>query len=349
MPLYLDDEFLSSLAYEEVAVALWAIRLHAADEAVTPTIALRLIRQYLQPLIPPEHCHLLYKQRAPTWNGIWGIYASLGFAVCETNDHRLLEVTKAVQLIHAHTTLPPREYIFPTVIEVTYFLSMCAQLQIPAQGMIRAEDGSQIDLFSFCNLCWRQPLTGRKLCAHHAPNAPLQDEVGTQAAAARYKSGVRQRERFDKEVNRILTKEVTEFHEGLFTPVVLFPEQDRVIWLTERRPLLWRLLGERQQELNDGNAVSMLLDLLHSPDGLPPKACQIYRQINRHLQGHPLLIWPMLIRAEGWYRCREKVRGQWGGKRSGAGRPVQLATEPPATSQMPAKTGRRSRLRDHEP
>ncbi|AYF49805.1 hypothetical protein DXV65_20275 [Pseudomonas fluorescens] len=54
MPLHLDDEFLSSLAYEEVAVALWAIRLHAADEAVTPTIALRLIRQYLQPLIPPS-------------------------------------------------------------------------------------------------------------------------------------------------------------------------------------------------------------------------------------------------------------------------------------------------------
>lgn len=125
---------------------------------------------------------------------------------------------------------------------------------------------------------------------------------------------------------------MTEFHEGLFTPVVLFPEQDIAIWLTERRPLLWRLLSERQQELNDGNAVSLLLDLLHSPDGLPPKAYQIYRQINRHLQGHPLLIWPMLMRAEGWYRCREKVRGQWGGKRSGAGRPVQLATEPPATS-----------------
>ncbi|WP_106802963.1 hypothetical protein [Pseudomonas sp. S5D5] len=332
MPLHLDDEFLSSLAYEEVAVALWAIRLHAADEAVTPTIALRLIRQYLQPLIPPEHCHLLYKQRVASWDGIWGIYASLGFAVCETRDHRLLEVMKAVQLIHANTTLPPREYTFPTVVEVTYFLSMCAQLQIPVQDRICMEDGYRLDPFSFCTLCWRQPLPGRKLCAHHAPNAPLQDEVGAQAAAARYKSGVRQKERFDKEVNRILTKEVTEFHEGLFTPAVLFPEQDIAIWLTERRPLLWQLLGEWQQELNDGNAVSMLLDLLHCSDGLPPKAYQIYRQINRHLQRHPHLIWPMLIRAEGWYRCREEVRGQWGGKRSGAGRPLQLAAEPPATS-----------------
>lgn len=129
-------------------------------------------------------------------------------------------------------------------------------------------------------------------------------------------------------MNRILTKEVTEFHEGLFTPVVPFPEQGIATWLTERRPSLWQLLGERQQELNDGNAVGML----HSPDGLPSKSHQIYRQINRHLQKHPQLIWPMLIRAEGWHRCREKVRGQWGGKRSGAGRPVQPAIEPSATS-----------------
>lgn len=100
---------------------------------------------------------------------------------------------------------------------------------------------------------------------------------------------------------------------------MLFPEQGISAWLTERRPLLWQLLGERQQELNDGNAVSILLDLLHSPDGLPPKAYQIYRLINRHLHESPLLIWPMLIRAEGWHRCREKMRGQWGGKRSGAG------------------------------
>lgn len=332
MPLYLDDEFLDSFVYEDVAVALWAIRLHAADMAVTPAIALRLIRQYLQPLIPPEHCHVLYEQRVATWNGIWGIYAELGFCVGKSDDPRLFEVMKAVELIHHHTTWPPREYTFPTVIEVTYFLSMCGQLKIPVQGQIRQGGGRRVDLFSFCTLCWRQPLPGRKLCAHHAPNTPLQEEVGTQAAAARYKSGVRQKEQFDKAVNRILTKEVTEFHEGLFTPVVLLPEQGIVAWIAERRPLLWQLLGERQQEFNDGNAVGMLLDLLHSPDGLPAKAQQIYRLINQHLHEYPLLIWPMLIRAEGWHRCREDVRGQWGGKRSGAGRPVQPTIEPSATS-----------------
>ena len=119
----------------------------------------------------------------------------------------------------------------------------------------------------------------------------------------------------------------------------LLPEQGIAAWVAERRPLLWQLLGVRQQEFNDDNAVGVLLDLLHSPDGLPAKAQQIYRLINQHLHKHPLLIWPMLIRAEGWHRCREEVRGQWGGKRSGAGRPVpqviaQQATSP-CTDQQP--------------
>ena len=217
---------------------------------------------------------------------------------------------------------------------------MCGQLKIPVQSQIRPDREQRIDPFNFCSLCWRQPLPGRKLCAHHAPGTPLLAEgTDKRAAAARYKSGVRQKEQFDKAVNRILTKEVTEFHEGLFTPVVLLPEQGIAAWVAERRPLLWQLLGERQQEFNDGNAVGMLLDLLHSPVGLPAKAQQMYRLINQHLHKHPLLIWPMLIRAEGWHRCREEVRGQWGGKRSGAGRPVQPAIEPsatlPCTDQQP--------------
>ena len=46
----------------------------------------------------------------------------------------------------------------------------------------------------------------------------------------------------DKEVNRILTQKVVEFHEGLSTPVVLFLAQDIAVWLTERHPLQWQLL-----------------------------------------------------------------------------------------------------------
>src|SRR5690606_6678346 len=138
--------------------------------------------------------------------------------------------------------------------------------------------GLQVDPFNFCVLCWRHPLPGRKLCAEHAPGPPLQKDEGVRrAAAARYKSGVRQRKSFDNAVNRILTREVTEFHKSLFTAVVLFPAQGIAEWLNQRRPLLWQWLGKQQLALNDENPVEVLLGLLHDPAGLPPKAQQCYR------------------------------------------------------------------------
>ncbi|MHB9799952.1 hypothetical protein ACYCAX_19315 [Pseudomonas sp. MT3] len=187
-------------------------------------------------------------------------------------------------------TLPPRTFTFPTVVEVTYFISLCNQLRMPVQSQVRSDSGLQVDPFNFCTLCWRHPLPGRKLCVDHSPSSPRRANAdGQRAAAARYKSGARQRERFDKAVNRILTREVTEFHEGLFTPAVLFPEHGIAEWLNQRRPLLWQWLGEGQLMLNDENAVKALLGLLHNPEGLSPKAQQFYRQINQQLRTYPCL------------------------------------------------------------
>ncbi|RFQ22364.1 hypothetical protein [Pseudomonas sp. ATCC 13867] len=87
------------------------------------------------------------------------------------------------------------------------------------------------------------------------------------------------------------------------------------------------LLGEGQLMLNDENAVEALLGLLHNPEGLSPKAQQFYRQINQQLCTYPILIWPMLIRAEGWLQSRKKMREKWGGKRPGAGRPPGRAKD----------------------
>jgi hypothetical protein len=58
--------------------------------------------------------------------------------------------------------------------------------------------------------------------------------------------------------------------------------------------------------------VGVLLGLLHSPDGLTPKGKNIYQLINQHLHEHALLIWPILIRAEGWLQSRQETRKQWG-------------------------------------
>lgn len=61
---------------------------------------------------------------------------------------------------------------------------------------------------------------------HHAPSGPERFADDARNAAARYKAGIRQRELFEKTVNRILTRESIAFHESLFAAPMLFPEQD---------------------------------------------------------------------------------------------------------------------------
>jgi hypothetical protein len=55
------------------------------------------------------------------------------------------------------------------------------------------------------------------------------------------------------------------------------------------------------------------------------------RLINQHLLEHPQLLWPMLVRTEGWLCSREQLRAELGGKREGAGRlskpSVEVGTE----------------------
>jgi len=103
----------------------------------------------------------------------------------------------------------------------------------------------------------------------------------------------------------------------------LLPSQNIAQWLSSRRPYIWQLLADRQQEVADDNAIRILLEQLHSPEGLPPKADSVCHLINQHLLEHPQLLWPI-----GW---AEQLRAEWGGKREGAARlskpSVEVGTE----------------------
>ncbi|MEB0053977.1 MAG: hypothetical protein V4600_24920 [Pseudomonadota bacterium] len=75
----------------------------------------------------------------------------------------------------------------------------------------------------------------------------------------------------------------------------MLPSQNIAQWLSSRRPYIWQLLADRQQEVADDNAIRILLEQLHSPEGLPPKADSVCHLINQHLLEHPQLLWPI-----GW-------------------------------------------------
>lgn len=322
MPLYVDDKDIASgFTNATVVEALRSIAAIALDDAITPALALRLIRRYLRPLAPVEGQAAFDKKRKASWDSIFFLYVDL--ASLSENDNDLWQIACAVKLVHSHTTHPPRDLKF-LPIEVNSFLELSGRLRQTIEAIRYPAGNRAIDPLRFCTLCWRQPFPGRTLCGHHAPSGPERFKDDERPAAARYKEGVRQKNLFETTVNRILTRETIEFHESSFKAQVLFPERAIAAWLIERRPAVWRELRGYQDEMVDENAVRILLATLHNSDALPVKAQMLYRVINEHLLSHPALIWPMLVRAEGWYQSRETMVENWGGKRRGAGRPEQI-------------------------
>lgn len=322
MPLYVDDEVISArFTNMEVVRALRSIKAATAAVPVTPALAQKLVHCHLRPLASTEGQAVFDQEKKASWNSIYFLYVGLGF--CSQSDDDLRQIACAVKFVHAHTKQPPRDLEFAPI-EVNSFVQHCGYLHVPIEEIRYPKNYRHIDPLRFCELCWRQPLVGRKLCGHHAPSDPMLPENDKSKAAARYKAGKRQKELLEKTINRILTRETLKFHESQFQDLLLFPDHDIASWLAERRPAIWRELGRDQQNLTDENAINILLGFLHNSDGLPNQARSLYGIVNAHIQSHPVLIWPMLLRAEGWYQSRELLERNRGGKRPGAGRPKQI-------------------------
>ncbi|SFN66224.1 hypothetical protein SAMN05660284_02000 [Formivibrio citricus] len=324
MPLYIDDEdIFAKFTNTDVIVGLLSIKIIASSVAITPALAQQLIRRYLRPLASTEGRRAFDERQKARWNSIFFLYVELGSL--SKDDDNLWQLACAVELVYSHTKKPPRDLEFAPI-EVNTFFDLCGYLRLPTQAVRYPMGNRDIDPLCFCTLCWRQPMPGRALCGYHAPSGPERFKDDERSAAARYKSGIRQEKLFENTVNRILTRETIEFHESSFQAQTLFPDRNIALWLVERRPAVWNELGHHQHELTDENAIQILLNTLHNPDALPIKAKALYRVINEHIQSHPALIWPMLVRAEGWYQSRELMEKNWGGKRLGAGRPEQAKT-----------------------
>jgi len=321
MPIYVDDELiLTRFTNVEVIHALLSIKAVASADAVTPALAQKLIRYYLRPLASTEGQAAFDKKKKASWDSIFFLYIDLGS--CSQHDDDLQQVARAVKLVHAYSKQPPRDFEFGSI-EVNTFLHHCGYLHLSIEDIRYPNEHRNIDPLRFCEFCWRQPLPSSKLCGHHATSDPMLFGNDTRKAAARYKAGTRQKELLEKTINRILTRETIKFHESHFQDQLFFPDQGIASWLAERRPAVWRELEHDRRDLTDKNAIEILLDFLHNPDGLPSRAKSLYGIVNAHIQSHPALIWPMLLRAEGWYQSRELMEKNWGGKRPGAGRPKQ--------------------------
>jgi hypothetical protein len=320
MPLHIDDAEIDFRFCPPVAHALKTIKSEMAGYSVTPSLALRLMKDNFQLLIPEMHRDVLGHMAKATWEELHWTYAEMAFRSGQPTG-LLTDIAVAINLICTLTTNPPRDFPNPETIEVTYFLQTCGHLHLNIKHL-RYLDNGAFDVLRACKYCWRQPVPGRFICSTHTAGdkynsiaLDAEEESLTRSPFAGYKESSRQKKLYDQMLNKILTKEVLEFHESHFTSMILLPEQDIWNWLKEKRPLVGQLILTQEKPISDDLIVDSLLSILHNPDGLSVSHQQPYIKTNSLISSNPPLIWPMLLRAEAWLVVREVLRGRWGGKR----------------------------------
>lgn len=323
MPLYVDDDVIEQRMCAPVAHALKAIKREMYLHAVTPSLALALIKKYFLPVLPVEYHDVFGQLTQVSWSRLsWG-YSEMTSRSFKAGSLRMLleDVGQSIDWICRYTTLPPRE---PTVfgnLETNVFLQHCGFINVEI-AHLRYLDADKFDVFKACKYCWRQPIQRRSICVVHTASdkhssimlnnheQEIRDSLFTD-----YKEGKRQKEAYDKTINQILTKETIAFHESSFSFPLLLPSKHIWLWLLERRPLVSQLLVDQNLTTGDEEIIDNLLMTLHSPRTLSDHLLKPYLMANQHIKCHPQLIWPMLLRAEAWLTIRSKRRGNWGGNR----------------------------------
>ena len=301
MPLYVDDELIDKRMCVPVACALKAIKHEMYLYAVTPSLALALIKKHFLPLLPAEHHDVFGQLTQVSWSRLsWG-YSDMTSRSFKAGSLRVLlkDVGQSIDWICRYTTLPPRE---PTVfdnLESSVFLQHCGFINVEI-AHLRYLDAGKFDVFKACKYCWRQPVSRRSICVVHTASDKhstitlnsREDEV-RDSLFTDYKEGKRQKEAYDKTLNKILTKETIAFHESGFSDPLLLPSEHIWPWLLERRPLVSKLLIDQNLTTADDVIIDSLLMALHSPTTLTDNLLKPYLMANQHIKRYPQLIWPL--------------------------------------------------------
>ena len=323
MPLYISDEIIEQRMCAPVAHALKTIKYEMYDYAVTPSLAFSLIKKYFLPLLPTEQHAPFLELKQVSWERLSWRYPDMVSKSIKSGELRKLmeDIGVSIDWICRYTTSPPRE---PTVfdnLESNIFLEIHRFLKIEVVHLRYLDTGS-FDVFKACKYCWRQPVPRRDICVLHTASSKhdAMDLTGNETQSlsssfTNYKEGKRQKEAYDKIINRILTRETLAFHDTSFAEPILLPTNNIWSWLLERRPLVAQLMIDTNQRTEDAQIIDSLLSVLHSPTNLTETLLQPYLKSNQHIKTHPQLIWLMLLRAEAWFITRNLRRGNWGGNR----------------------------------
>lgn len=328
MPLHLEDFFNSKESEffpESIIFALLEIEEETVETAITPLVAWGCVRRHLRPLLSKSRRKIFDALKVRSWQSYFFSYATL-LRYCKKKDDQVRFVARAINIVFVHSTLPPRSPQFPKFIEVTYFLNSCTHLKIELPKLIEVDHIGNAEVFRFCKYCWRIALANRDACPVHSPgkdlgnmDLPNENDLKPLSQAARYKLATRQRKKFDATILDRLNTELQEFHESNFKSQFLMPILGCGHWLSIHRPNVWSYLNSADAKINDHKIPLALIDLLHNPENLGRSIKPTYLSANELMRENPVLMWPMLLRAESWLSVRKDEKNKWGGLRLNAG------------------------------
>lgn len=295
MPLFLDDHLIESFSWYGLEV-LYSIQKELADKLVTPTIAFSAIKKWVLP-----HCDQLAKDlieqlSQPGWLDLYEMYLKIDYS---TTSDETREMAEIIELIVTFSKLPPRKVSPRQSLDTTYYLITCEDRGKNINQIRYTENG--LDVFKFCKYCWRHPVPGRYICAHHS------------AHSSDYLASYRIKQLFDWYTFEKSSLETFEFLDGTNHYPYFLPANGIYNWLLKRRPHLADRLQSGALPLNDKNIVSSLLEMLQPTHEYHWSTLEACKEVNERMLRHPDLIWPMLIRAEAWFELREQINNNWGG------------------------------------
>ena len=325
LPLYIDDSDIDKCFSPQVAEALRRISVATRNRPIVPDTAVTQILSHLGPLLADEHLDVLLKLRPASWSAILRSFVELTARGLRKDEH-LLEVGAAIKVIYEHSSSSARKPSFPRHIEVSYFFRICHTLNSTGVVVDVPEDRATSPMFCFCKYCWRQSVPRRGLCPTHAPakfsdgETTTQDKATSNSKNAMYKSGQRHQVFFDTAINQLIGVELLEFHESNFKADVLFHKHLIADWAEVRRPNLWQKIAERGTMPTNDNALERLLDFLFDVEEPSRLVARAFDDAKAELRAMPLLAWPILTRAEAFFRSEKLLVGKRGGARPGSGR-----------------------------
>jgi hypothetical protein len=126
---------------------------------------------------------------------------------------------------------------------------------------------------------------------------------------------------FNKQLYALVTQEVWRFHNAGLDLGMLHPQDQAFGWLELLRPMVSSQLGSSANFLKDGTRLwQQVVGVLQPLPRNGVKARAEQQAVNQIFLAHPQLLWPVLVRAEAWFRADQARRARWGGVRKNAGR-----------------------------